>query len=236
MRRRTSEWIKHELFCEASKFYIFAKYALKKIENMKVLPNLTNNKNKLNKIILWNTGFVLTSFTSDKHFLFTVTLFTLATSMATRENLKKTNISVLRNIASDLGINSKKKKKDDLICDILSSQAPEVSLTPVVQSISAADGAGAGAVVQFKENMPPFNAVHYEPISHNTQLPKVSFTSVYEFMITRRRQGDQSIQNFKGLDKSVKHFDAGDVQDICLAQVSLYFHTSKTISQAPKLP
>lgn len=52
MRRRTSEWIKHELFCEASKFYIFAKYALKKIENMKVLPNLTNNKNKLNKIIL----------------------------------------------------------------------------------------------------------------------------------------------------------------------------------------
>lgn len=58
MRRRTSEWIKHELFCEASKFYIFAKYALKKIENMKVLPNLTNNKNKLNKIILWYTmGF-----------------------------------------------------------------------------------------------------------------------------------------------------------------------------------
>uniref|UniRef100_K1P6P1 Amidase n=1 Tax=Magallana gigas TaxID=29159 RepID=K1P6P1_MAGGI len=130
-----------------------------------------------------------------------------------------TVVTRILDAASDLGINSKKKKKDDLICDILSSQAPEVSLTPVVQSISAADGAGAGAVVQFKENMPPFNAVHYEPISHNTQLPKVSFTSVYEFMITRRRQGDQSIQNFKGLDKSVKHFDAGDVQDICLAQI-----------------
>lgn len=162
--------------------------------------------------------FFFTSFTSDKHFLFTVTLFTFATSMATRENLKKTNINVLRNIASELGINSKKKKKDDLIWDILSSQAPEVALTPVVQSLSAVDGAGAG--VQFKENMPPFNAVHYEPISNNNHLLKVSFTSVYEFMITRRRQGDQTIQNFKGLDKSVKHFDAGDVQDICFANLS----------------
>uniref|UniRef100_A0A8W8NR40 YqaJ viral recombinase domain-containing protein n=1 Tax=Magallana gigas TaxID=29159 RepID=A0A8W8NR40_MAGGI len=149
--------------------------------------------------------------------------------MATRGNLKKTNISVLRNIASDLGINSKKKKKDDLICDILSSQAPEVSLTPVDQSISAVDGAGAGAVVQFKENLPPFNAVHSEPISHNTQLSKVSFTSVYEFMITRRRHGDQSIQNFKGLDKSVKHFDAGDVQDICLAQ----WNVPRTMNKKP---
>ena len=32
--------------------------------------------------------------------------------------------------------------------------------------------------------------------------------------------GGQSAQHFKGLDKSVKHFDAGDIQEICMARVS----------------
>ena len=44
--------------------------------------------------------------------------------MATREGLKKTDISVLRALATDLGIDAKKKKKDDLICDIITSQTP----------------------------------------------------------------------------------------------------------------
>ncbi|XP_061190857.1 uncharacterized protein LOC133198978 [Saccostrea echinata] len=135
--------------------------------------------------------------------------------MATRENLKKTNVSVLRSIAADLGINSK-RKKDDLICDILSSQTPAALITPVVQLSSCINPTD----VQFKENLPPFNAVHYQSISEDLKPPSISFSMVYEFMITRRRQeGDQCIQNFKGLDKSVKHFDAGDVQNMCIARI-----------------
>lgn len=121
MCRRIFEWIKYELFCEVLKFYIFVKYVLKKIENMKVLFNLINNKNKLNKIILWYIGFFFIFFMSDKYFLFIVILFILVISMVICENLKKINISVLCNIVFDLGINLKKKKKDDLICDILFS-------------------------------------------------------------------------------------------------------------------
>lgn len=34
------------------------------------------------------------------------------------EYLKKINISILKKIVIDLGIDIKKKKKDDLICDI----------------------------------------------------------------------------------------------------------------------
>ena len=38
-------------------------------------------------------------------------LFTLVTSMATREGLKKTNTSVLRALATDLGIDAKRKRR-----------------------------------------------------------------------------------------------------------------------------
>lgn len=46
------------------------------------------------------------------NFLFFVAKFTIATiRIATREHLNKTNISVLKTIATDLGIDCKKKKK-----------------------------------------------------------------------------------------------------------------------------
>lgn len=70
---------------------------------------------------IWYVGFFFIFFMSDKYFLFIVILFILVISMVICENLKKINISVLCNIVFDLGINLKKKKKDDLICDILFS-------------------------------------------------------------------------------------------------------------------
>ena len=59
--------------------------------------------------------------------------------MATRENLKKTNVSILKTIAKDLGIDSKKKKKDDLICDILANSTNTDALSPVVEVFSSSD-------------------------------------------------------------------------------------------------
>nr|XP_022300882.1 uncharacterized protein LOC111109087 [Crassostrea virginica] len=137
--------------------------------------------------------------------------------MATREGLKKTNISVLRALAADLGIDAKKKKKDDLICDIITSQTPTDCLTPVV-NIANPDTTDP-IDLQFKENLPPFNVPHYCLLKEFPNPPLITFTDVYDFMVIRRRTGGQSAQNFKGLDKSVKHFDAGDIQEICMARI-----------------
>ncbi|XP_078339029.1 uncharacterized protein LOC111113595 [Crassostrea virginica] len=137
--------------------------------------------------------------------------------MATRENLKKTNVSILKTIAKDLGIDSKKKKKDDLICDILANSTNTAALSPVVEVFSSSDP----ALTQFKENLPPFNKASYQLLgpSNDVKPPALSFSSLYEFMISRTRQGGQSVQNFKGLDKSLKHFDAGDVQELSIAKI-----------------
>uniref|UniRef100_A0A8W8LEU1 SWIM-type domain-containing protein n=1 Tax=Magallana gigas TaxID=29159 RepID=A0A8W8LEU1_MAGGI len=137
--------------------------------------------------------------------------------MATREHLKKTNISILKKIATDLGIDIKKKKKDDLICDILVNSTSIDSLCPIVEVFSPIDP----ILTQFKENLPPFNKATYQLLgpSNNVHPPTLSFSSLYEFMISRTRQGGQSVQNFKGLDKSLKHFDAGDIQELSIANI-----------------
>ena len=137
--------------------------------------------------------------------------------MATRKNLKKTNVSILKTIAKDLGIDSK-KKKDDLICDILANSTNTDALSPVVEVFSSSDP----TLTQFKENLLLFNKASYQLLgpSNDVKPPALSFSSLYEFMISRKRQGGQSVKNFKGLDKSLKHFDAGDIHELSIANVS----------------
>lgn len=42
---------------------------------------------------------------------------------------------------------------------------------------------------------------------------------IYEFIVTRTTESVTCANNFKGLDRAVKHYDAGDVQDIAFKQV-----------------
>lgn len=92
------------------------------------------------------------------NFLFSVAKFTLVTmrvtSMAMRENLKKTNVNILKSITKDLGIECN-KKKDDLICDILANSTSTDALFPIVEVFSSSDP----ALTQFKEKLPPFNKI-----------------------------------------------------------------------------
>ena len=78
--------------------------------------------------------------------------------MATRGNLKKKNLSILKNLAKDLGIDSKKKKKDDLNRDILANSTNADALSPVVEISISSDS----TITQFKENLPPFNKASYQ--------------------------------------------------------------------------
>ncbi|KAK3085739.1 hypothetical protein FSP39_008016 [Pinctada imbricata] len=70
--------------------------------------------------------------------------------------------------------------------------------------------------------LPPFHKVDYVSVPIQ-DLPKPSFSSSYNYTIVRSRENDTGVQNFKGLDRAVQHFDAGDIQDISLSQVSCDF-------------
>ncbi|XP_048739740.2 uncharacterized protein LOC125654037 [Ostrea edulis] len=132
--------------------------------------------------------------------------------MATRGHLKKLRVGALKELAKDLSINITKKGKDELIREILDAQVPVSSLTPVVFRSQ-----NETIFPEAKENLPPFNSVSYQK-----SLPmglKISFSTIYEFMISRRTESGNNINNFNGMDRAVKHYDAGDVREVSSAQV-----------------
>lgn len=71
------------------------------------------------------------------------------------------------------------------------------------------------------ENLPPLQLASYSAIPPNS-LPKISFQQIYHHMILRRTVDGKEVHNYKGLDRAVKHFEAGDISQIVAAQVSKY--------------
>ena len=124
--------------------------------------------------------------------------------METRQSLRKLNVQYLRQLAKEKGIDPK-QNKEELITHLLGVliESPGNDCIPA--------------------NFPAFNSVS---LSYNTPLtsdiPCLSFSSIYDFMITKQREdGECGRHNFKGLDKSVAHYDAGDIQDVFVAKVCL---------------
>lgn len=78
--------------------------------------------------------------------------------MAKRESLKKLKISSLRNLATEHGIDICKKKKEDLIQELLLCQTPTSVLTPIIQQASAE----GSLTLPFQDSLPPFHAVTYD--------------------------------------------------------------------------
>lgn len=152
--------------------------------------------------------------------------------MATRESLKKLSIDTLRKLAEELEIDTKKVKKADLIGILLMHNVEEVNLTPVRAASEAVDIVQTASRSSGNENLPPFLSVHYLPLPPTffETTPKPSFSNIYNFMILRSRDDGGSVQNFKGLDKSMKHFDAGDIQEICFSRVRTSYEPKNEIS------
>ena len=67
------------------------------------------------------------------------------------------------------------------------------------------------------ENRLPFQQASYSSATP-TSLPKISFKQIYHHMIFRKTTDGRPVNNFKGLDRAVKHFEAGDVSQIMTAQ------------------
>lgn len=133
--------------------------------------------------------------------------------MAERESLKKLKISSLRNLHTEHGIHICKKKKD-LIQELLLCQTPTSVLTSIIQQSSAE----VSLNLPFEESLPPFHAVTYDCLDQS-HIPTLTFSDIYSFIIERPTSHGIAVKNFKGLNKSIKHFEAGDVQDIRVSEV-----------------
>ncbi|XP_069106762.1 uncharacterized protein [Argopecten irradians] len=127
--------------------------------------------------------------------------------MATRESLNRVPFSHLKIIAVEKNKDVKKKRKEDIINSILETQAPEEALTPTCSTSSN----------QLKKNLPPFNSPCY--VKTQPRQIKITFASIYSFMIVRKCcDKDTSVNNYKGLDRAMQHYDANDLKDICLTE------------------
>ncbi|XP_069128809.1 uncharacterized protein [Argopecten irradians] len=136
-------------------------------------------------------------------------IVTSVKNMATRESLNRVPFSHLKSIAVEKNIDVKKKKKEGIINSILETQAPEEALTPTCSTSSN----------QLKENLPPFNAPCY--VKTQPRQIKITFASIYSFMIVRTCcDKDTSVNNYKGLDRAMQHYDANDLKDICFSEIN----------------
>lgn len=137
--------------------------------------------------------------------------------MTKRENLNKLKVNDLRNLAVDVGIDVKRKKKEEIIQELLLSQTETSILTPIVEK----DALESPLVGSFQDSLPPFNVVAYESPGYSS-IPTITFSDIYSYMIERPTTYGGTASNFKGLDRSVKHFEAGDVQDIKVSKVIFF--------------
>ena len=120
-------------------------------------------------------------------------MFTLTTKMANREVL-----------------NTQKRKKSNVL----------MAEIPIKFKISGSEG--VIPEITGHENLPPLHLASYWAISADVPST-VSFYEIYKHTILRQTRSGKAIDNHKGLDKAVKHFETGDLSQIMTAQITFSF-------------
>lgn len=93
-------------------------------------------------------------------------------------------------------------------------------LTEIPIKYQAASSVGIIPEVPGHENLPPVQSAAYSLVTP-TSLPKISFQQIYHMMILRHTEEGKEVKNFKGLDRAVKHFEAGDISQIMTSHVCI---------------
>uniref|UniRef100_K1PEW2 Uncharacterized protein n=1 Tax=Magallana gigas TaxID=29159 RepID=K1PEW2_MAGGI len=118
--------------------------------------------------------------------------------MATRESFNKLRKDSIKRLVEELGVDFHKKTKEEIVNFIFNLNVPlYLEGSPL--------------------DIPHFNQVQYTPLD-STLLPDLPFSAIVRFMVDRKING-RPVENFRGLDRASKHFEAGDVKDIQMAKV-----------------
>ena len=104
---------------------------------------------------------------------------------------------------------------------LFTNGVPVLHITPVIDQNSVFTGELPKIDGQDMDSVPPFNKYNYTSVPYS-QLPSPSFLAIHNFMVARSCAScpDRGVQNFKVMDRTVRHFEAGDVQDIQILQIS----------------
>lgn len=122
----------------------------------------------------------------------------LQIKMATRESFNKLRKDSIKRLVEELGVDFHKKTKEEIVNFIFNLNVPlYLEGSPL--------------------DIPHFNQVQYTPLD-STLLPDLPFSAIVRFMVDRKING-RPVENFRGLDRASKHFEAGDVKDIQMAKV-----------------
>ncbi|XP_061195755.1 uncharacterized protein LOC133203981 [Saccostrea echinata] len=68
------------------------------------------------------------------------------------------------------------------------------------------------------ENLPPLQLASYITVTP-TFMPQISFQQIYQHMILRKTTDGKEVNNHRGLDRAIKHFEAGDISQVMIAQI-----------------
>ena len=75
------------------------------------------------------------------------------------------------------------------------------------------------STVDAKSNLPNFESVTYNFPLSSDDVPQILFSDIYFHLVSRKTFKNVPINNVKGMDKAVKHYDASDVGKIEISQV-----------------
>ena len=101
--------------------------------------------------------------------------------------------------------------------DMNKKEKRNLSVKNISIKYQVAEQVGIVPEVSGHENLLPFQQASYSAATP-TSLPKISFQQIYHHMILRKTTNWRQLNNFEGLDRAVKHFEAGDVSQIITAQ------------------
>ncbi|XP_062619907.1 uncharacterized protein LOC134281464 [Saccostrea cucullata] len=106
--------------------------------------------------------------------------------------------------------------------EILNSQKRKNINTPMTEiplKLKMSPSEGVIPEIQGHENLPPLHLASYSALSSDG-TPTLFFKEIYLHMVLRLTKDGERVNNYKGLDKAVKHFEAGDLSQIMTAQAS----------------
>lgn len=110
-------------------------------------------------------------------------------------------MNALKHLANDLKIDSKMKKKSEIVSDILNSQVPVSVLTPVVRQSAVSE---IDTLPKFKKISPGSTRF---PTARSIQSSPLLLVLAQKVSWQPTECGS-TVKNFKDLDRAVKHYDA----------------------------